>query len=110
MTQTLINWDSPPAQRHSATSVAAAEAIAPSAGTLRYKLLTWLRDRGEVGATDEEMQLGVPMAASTQRPRRGELVAAGYVKDSGSTRSTKSGRAAVVWVANERPLSLASST
>ena len=50
MTQTSINFDTP-AQRHSPTSVAAADAIEPSAATLRGKVLAYLRDSG--GATDE---------------------------------------------------------
>lgn len=95
MSQALLNFDAPPAQSHSATSRAAADSIAPAAGTLRYKLLAWLREHGP--ATDEQMQLGVPMTASTQRPRRCELVAAGYVIATDETRATSSGRQAVVW-------------
>jgi hypothetical protein len=81
------------------TSNAAADSIAPSAATLRSRLYQWLLDRGEEGATDEEMQLGIPMAPSTQRPRRGELSRDGLVLDRGDTRPTNSGRQATVWVA-----------
>jgi hypothetical protein len=77
------------------TSRAAAVAIQPNAGTLRAKVLEWLREHGP--ATDEEMQNGIPMPASTQRPRRVELVTAGLVVDSGTTRTTTSGRSAVLW-------------
>jgi hypothetical protein len=48
-------------------------------------------------ATDEEIQLGLEMSGSTERPRRVELVAAGRIVDSGRTRPTQSGRQAVVW-------------
>ena len=96
MTQTSINFDTP-AQRHSPTSVAAAEAIEPSAATLRGKVLAYLRDSG--GATDEEGMAAIGMGGSTWRPRRCELVVRGLVRDSGQTRLTKSGRKAVVWVA-----------
>lgn len=87
----------PPAQRHSVTSVAAAQEIKPTATTLRARVYEFLKAQGERGATDEEMQLGLPMAASTQRPRRVELVKAGLIGDSRLTRKTSSGRSATVW-------------
>ena len=49
------------------------------------------------GLTDEQIQQYLDMNPSTQRPRRGELVAAGMLLDSGQTRPTTSGRPAVVW-------------
>lgn len=92
-------FDDPPAQAHSRTSAAAAEGIRTGSARLRQQVYDWLLARGSHGATDEEMQDGIPMAASTQRPRRGELQKAGLVRDSGDTRSTRSGRKAVVWLA-----------
>lgn len=89
----------PPYQRHSDTSRAAAEAVAPNAGTLRRKLLDFLAGRGGTGATDEESQDALQMPPSTQRPRRVELQQAGLVRDSGRRRKVRSGREAVVWVA-----------
>jgi hypothetical protein len=53
--------------------------------------------RGSDGATDEEMQRDIPMAANTQRPRRRELELWGEVVDSGRVRMTTSRRLAVVW-------------
>jgi hypothetical protein len=91
----------PPAQRHSPTSVEAAAQIAPRAGTLRSVVLRALAAAGADGMTDEELQDRLAMGPSTQRPRRVELVQAGLVRDSGRTRSTRSGRQAVVWVAGE---------
>lgn len=85
----------PPAQRHSATSVAAAQAIAPTAGTMRQLVLDWLRAHGP--ATDEQIIAGTGLAPSTARPRRIELVQSGLVVDSGTKIKTKSGRAAVAW-------------
>ena len=90
---------SAPCQVHSQTSREAADAIVPQSATLRRAVLEFLRSRGFDGATDEQMQDGIPMPASTQRPRRVELVEANLVRDSGTTRKTKSGRNAVVWVA-----------
>jgi hypothetical protein len=83
---------------HSETSRAAADSIEPEAGTLRYAVLAYIRRAGEAGATDEEVQTGVPMRANTQRPRRRELELGGLVRDSGTTRLVRSGRLAVVWV------------
>lgn len=39
------------------------------------------------------------MSGDTERPRRRELQAAGFIADSGRTRLTPAGRAAVVWTA-----------
>lgn len=91
-----IDFVTTPYQRHSATSKAAAKAIAPRAEHGRTILLNWLRARPQ-GATDEEMQ--AVLCANTQRPRRVELVKAGQVVASGEKAKTTSGRNAVIWVA-----------
>lgn len=97
MTTPRALFADPPAQQHSATSVAAAQAIRSNAQTLRARVLEYLQSRGETGATDEEIQAGLGMAQNTQRPRRVELVAGGLVIDSGKTWATASGRQATVW-------------
>lgn len=81
---------------HPATSHAAAAAIAPVSGAQRQAVLTCIYAAGD-GRTDEEGIADTGIAASAYRPRRVELVAAGLVRDSGRTRKTASGRAAVVW-------------
>lgn len=85
----------PPHQRHSTTSRQAAAKIAPSCNELQARVLAFIRAHG--GATDNEIQDGLEMNPSTQRPRRVELVAKGLVRDSGRKRATGSGRPAVVW-------------
>ena len=85
----------PPAQAHSPTSVAAADAIMECADTKRVAV--WGFIQGMKGATDEEIQHALGMNPSTERPRRIELVRMGLVVDSGETRKTASGRSAVVW-------------
>ena len=90
-----------PYQKHSETSLSAAQQILPKAGTLRYKLLEYIISCGKDGCTDEEAQQNVPMAPSTPRPRREELVEMGLIKDSGDKRLTNSGRKAVVWISEE---------
>lgn len=88
----------PPAQAHSKTSVAAAEQIEPFTGTQRGRVLEFIRRCEECGATDEEIQIGLSMNPSTQRPRRVELVRMGFIRDSGKVRPTQAGRDAVVWI------------
>ena len=87
-----------PAQRHSPTSVAAAEQIEPVVEILIKRVLYRVQACGMYGATDEELQTFLSIGGSTERPRRWELVNAGFIKDSGRTRRTGSGRASVVWV------------
>lgn len=92
-------FDDAPAQRHSPTSVAAAEQVKPIAETQRRLVLSILQMAGERGLTDDEIQAATGMNPSGARPRRIELVRAGLVRDSGRTRKTRSGREAVVWTA-----------
>jgi hypothetical protein len=86
-----------PFQVHSLASQEAAARIEQSCGRLQRQMLAWLRQRGKEGATDEEIQLGLPMRPSTQRPRRIELVELGLVEPSPLFRKTTSGRNARVW-------------
>lgn len=64
---------------------------------LRVEVYEFLRSRGLQGATDLEIQEGLNMNPSTERPRRGELVKMGLVHDSGEQRLTDSKSKAVVW-------------
>jgi hypothetical protein len=88
----------PPFQRHSETSRGAAVDIRPDANRLRMLVLEALRRAGDAGMTDEEIQDALNMAGSTERPRRGELVGRGFVRDSGIKRAVRSGKPATVWV------------
>lgn len=87
-------------QKHSQTSRLAAYQIEEAAETLRGSVLRWIRDSRSFGATDEQIQIGLGMNPSTQRPRRVELVERGLIKNSGRTRKTRSNRLAVVWILN----------
>ena len=81
-----------------ATSHDAAKAIKPVAKTQKRKVLDYIASRPD-GATDEEIQIGLDIGPNSERPRRVELFEDGRIRDSGRKRKTKSGRAAVVWVA-----------
>jgi hypothetical protein len=86
-----------PAQRHSPTSVAAADGAKQTAHIKRDLVLMHLKAAFPDGLTDEEIDAAAGVA-STLRPRRVGLCREGLVKDSGRTRKTRHGREAVVWV------------
>lgn len=88
-----------PATNGTPTSNEAASRIEPIAGTLRAAVLDYIRACGEIGATDEEMQIALEMNPSTQRPRRQELEKLGLILRTSRARPTKSGCKAIVFVA-----------
>lgn len=83
------------------TSEQAAIAITPHLNELQRRVLDYVRACGMDGCTDEQIIDALGISPSTARPRRIELTNAGLVLDSGRTRKTKSGRNAVVWIANQ---------
>ena len=86
-----------PSVNGSPTSAAAADSLTPATLTaMQRRVYEFLKWRGATGATDEEMQLEIPMPASTQRPRRVELARKGLIVE-GGTRRTTSGRMAWIW-------------
>lgn len=87
-----------PAVQTSRTSMQAADSLEPATlNAMQRQVYEFLASRPD-GATDEEMQRGLVMNPSTQRPRRIELVRRGLVVEDG-TRRTSSGRNASVWKA-----------
>jgi predicted ArsR family transcriptional regulator len=78
------------------TSAAAAERHRPRSGTARHRVLHALATARD-GATDEEVAAHLRMSPNTERPRRVELVEAGWVEATERTRPTVCGAAAVVW-------------
>jgi len=92
----------PPVRKDApATSRGAARRIAGHAGTLRTAVLAVLHDRGEHGATDQELQDVLGLPSNTEIPRRWELVNDAAVVASGRKRKTRSGCSATVWVLTE---------
>jgi len=87
-----------PYVKHSETSKAAAEALVRP-GTKRAAVLRFIESRGRYGATDDEIQLGLGMSPSTERPRRIELFEARLIVKSGVQRYTRAGRSAEVYMA-----------
>ena len=87
--------------RGSETSKQAAESMKPFAGSLRERVYEALIERGNYGATDEELQTLLQLKnGSTARPRRVELEKIGAVYRTEMKRVTKSGRKAAVYCAN----------
>lgn len=86
----------PPFQYHSETSVDAAHAIKPSAGTLRQQVYDYLAANGPT--TDQAAAHALGMADNTFRPRRRELELSGSVVRFDAEGLTASGRHAVRWV------------
>lgn len=97
----FVDWTEPTfddllAQRHSETSVAAAEAIKPRRYNLRERVLETLTIMGPM--TDQELQAAMDLPGSTERPRRVELVRMGLVRECGRRRQ-QNGRMATIWEA-----------
>jgi hypothetical protein len=82
-----------------ATSLEARDSIRMSSNDMRKRVLAAIEARGRHGATDHELAAQIPMQLQTVNPRRGELVTAGLVVNSGRRRATLAGRSAIVWVA-----------
>ncbi len=82
-----------------ATSIAAARALAPRVGTIRERVYQYILNEGVHGATADEVEDALKMSGNTVRPRILELRKSEHLFDSQLTRPTKSGQQAVVWSA-----------
>lgn len=76
------------------TSIAAADRILDTAGTLEQRVYDHLKTHGP--KTREELELELGMPGSTLRPRVWGLSRAGKVRENGWERLTRSGRRAKV--------------
>ena len=86
-----------PSVRGSETSLAAAVSISGNRNGMHDRIMRFLLAHPE-GATDEQIQIGIDMNPSTERPRRGELEQLGKIKNSGRKARTLSKRSAVIWI------------
>lgn len=89
-----------PSHNRTPTSIDAAESIARRAPTLRAIVLDHIAACRSHGATADEVCHSLEMLPQSATPRINELAKAGAILDSGRTRLTRSGRAAVVWIAS----------
>lgn len=91
----------PPSQRHSPESVAAAAAIKPRAESMQACVLAAIKAAGQAGLTDQEGMVETGFGES-YRPRRIRLVELGLVVKAAEKRLTKHGNKAAVWIIRPR--------
>lgn len=107
--QTLFATDepaqAPPMLPHNgtATSKLAARSMRSHAAAQQHRVLECLRQAGDAGLTDEEIQAALDLSGNSERPRRAKLVELGLVENAGVMRLTKSSHPATVWRAVEQP-------
>lgn len=99
MVQQSLFGDTAPHVRSSDTSKAAARSIEPQLGRLQGKVLEVIQRRAALGATTDEVEFVLAMSHQTVSARVKELRDKGLIRDKGTRRPTRSGRAAVVYVA-----------
>jgi hypothetical protein len=75
------------------TSRQAAEGVIDKITDIQQKVLDYALDRGNLGFTDEQMNVYFQTHKSTYRSRRAELVKKGLIVDAGTTRDKMT-----VWV------------
>ena len=92
------------------TSEEAANSIAKKAPSMRTLVLAEIKNAGDSGLTDAEIESVLRMRHQTASARRRELVLAGLVIDSGERRVGASGRKAAVWVWSKSSAGLLSAT
>lgn len=80
------------------TSAKAARRVTPRTGSQRAKILAAIVENG--GLTDLELSSKLAILDNSVRPRRAELLADGYVENSGATRRHR-GSEWVVWSATD---------
>lgn len=93
----LFRYPDAPGARDRDTSQAAADAIAPTAATLRAKSLAVLERSNGLTADQVAGRLGLSILSI--RPRLTELSRLGKVRDTGERRPNASGKNAIVWAA-----------
>ena len=83
-----------------ATSIQAQIKAAPRMSSHKARVYQFIVDRGEHGATDQEIQNVLMMSGDTVRPTRGKLLKDGLIYDSGKTRKNENDNDCIVWVAS----------
>ena len=87
-----------PGHRGVATSIAAADDVAPKLGRLQRVAEHAIRDAGYYGATADELAANLNVERWTIQPRTTELKLKGLILDSGIRRRNCTGKLAIVWV------------
>lgn len=90
-----------PFEKGSDTSLDAAYEIQPAKDTLQYEVWCYIRECGDYGATDDEIEQVLDLRHQTASARRRELELKGLVQKTPRRRPTRSGRNAAVYVVLE---------
>lgn len=91
----------PPSARAPETSHGAARAAYPKSGSQRALVLEKIREAGELGATDWELEVATGWKHQSVSATRNSLMRDGWIRDSGKRRRTDTGNLAVAWVVVE---------
>lgn len=83
---------------HADTAQQAATRALPRSGSDRRRVYDFIVERGETGATDDELEVALGLPHQTASARRNGLRDDGWLTDSGRKRPTRSGVDAIVWV------------
>ena len=97
--QTPIYPDAP-GHRGIDTSIAAADALAPSLGRLQRAVLRTILAASARGATTNEVAEALSIDRGSVQPRTSELRRCHIIMDSGRRRPNANGKNAIVWVVN----------
>jgi hypothetical protein len=87
----------------SPTSRAAAKHAAARAPSQAARILEYLQQRGDQGATTDELCEVLGLLPQSGSARVNGLHREGTIRDSGETRAARSGTAAIVWVISRLP-------
>ncbi|MEV6907995.1 hypothetical protein [Amycolatopsis sp. NPDC051071] len=82
--EVVANRDGLTAADPRATSARAAALVAPKTGTQRARILAYIVESN--GVSDFEIERDLRILPNSLRPRRNELLAGGFIADSGETR------------------------
>ena len=94
-----VYYPDAPGHKGVATSIEAADAIAPAQGFLQKKALQVAREAGAFGVTAEEAATHLALPREAIQPRFTELRRKGLIDDHGVKRPNRSGKRAIAWVA-----------
>lgn len=87
-----------PGHRGVATSIEAADALAPKLGRLQRMAEQAIAEAGPAGLTADELADVLGVDRWSIQPRTSELKRLGKIVDSGSRRFNSTGKRAIVWV------------
>lgn len=97
----MSTYPDAPGHRGVDTSIAAANDLVAKLGRLQRLAELTIREAGEEGMTADELAARLNLERWSIQPRTTELSRKGIVRDSGKRRSNRTGKQAIVWIANE---------